>query len=102
MELVCASGPSENPASFPLSGPGSEWADWPEDRRPRYTISAIPQDGGYRLKMYIDAEEEGGGVFPIEAYVDHKIEDECKRREVALMDAWQDAQDTGSEWLESR
>ena len=52
--------------------------------------------------MCIDAEEEGGGVFPIEAYVDHKIEDECKRREVALMDAWQDAQDTGSEWLESR
>ena len=89
-------------SSFPLSGPGSEWADWPEDRRPRYTISAIPQDGGYRLKMCIDAEEEGGGVFPIEAYVDHKIEDECKRREVALMDAWQDAQDTGSEWLESR
>ena len=88
-------------SSFPLSGPGSEWADWPESRRPRYTISPMPQDGGYRLKMYVGDEEEGGGVFPIEAYLDREIEDECKRREAALLDAWQDAEDTGSGWLSS-
>ena len=88
-------------SSFPLSGPGSEWADWPAERRPRYTISPMPDAGGYRLKMLIDDEEEGGGVFPIEAYADLEIEDEQKRLEAALLDAWQDAQDTGSGWLSS-
>lgn len=46
----------------------------------RYEISKRELDGWWKLTMYQDDEEMGGGVFP------------------PTDDGYQDAQDTGNDW----
>ena len=39
------------------------------------------EGGGFRLKLFAGGQEEGGGVFPVEAYQDEMISDpEARRR----------------------
>lgn len=60
------------------------------------------EGGGFRLKLFDGGQEEGGGVFPVEAYQDEMISDPEARHQAALVCAWNDAHETGTTWLNSR
>jgi hypothetical protein len=65
--------------------------------RCRYEIEARPLDlgGGYRLRLFENGEEVGGGVFPLDEYP------EAEREEAGKM-AFTDAQNEGLDWIASR
>ena len=61
-----------------------------------YEIKARREDlgGGWILRLLQDGEEVGGGVFPPVRGIDDP--------EIALLEAYTDAEDTAQEWLNSR
>lgn len=69
-----------------------------------YEITPRPAElgGGWRLRLFEDGEEAGGGVFPLAAYMSQFPEDEARERELAEKAAYEDALDEARVWMASR
>lgn len=70
-----------------------------------YKIEQRPDElgGGWRLRLLEDGEEVGGGVFPLDEYLeDMPGENEALERRLAMQCAHYDAESAGNDWIDTR
>ena len=67
-----------------------------------YEITPRPAElgGGWRLRLFEDGEEVGGGVFPLSAYLSpFPATDEAGERDLAEKAAYEDALAEAEAWI---